>query len=148
MHLGITSVFAERSNQRFMSAIKMKLLVIWKPLNRTLFMKMLKKVVAEKLVAFSKDHRGKGLGTKVYHTILNQGFSIVSDEFHKIGGKALWKSIIRKALSWDAYVYLMRNGEVIRENGEPVLVTPEMDETKIWSTDVNTVLLFLTKHKL
>lgn len=105
-----------------------------------------KKVIVTHLFSIHKDHIGMGLGSNVYRTLVEMGYSILSDKVHFEGGKKLWKNIIKKAPSWEAKVLIVKNGKIeTNSRGEPIQVTTETQEDKIWP--FMSILLLLTKNE-
>lgn len=92
-------------------------------------------------VVATDDVQGFGYGYQLYKMILNQGYTIVSDNVQYVGGKELWLKIIRKSAADRHNVFILQDGKYMRdEAGNPIVfdgvnISPE----DIWSTDKKSV---------
>lgn len=86
------------------------------------------------LVLATDDSIGFGYGYLLYKSILNNGYTIVSDETQYKGGKALWQKIVRKAASDLHNVYIMQNGKYMRDAaGKPIVYDgSNISDDTIW----------------
>lgn len=82
------------------------------------------------------EKNGAGYGYFLYKALLDAGFTLVSDNVQYLGGKALWMKIVRRAARDDHSVYILQNGELIKdENGRPIVYDgTNIPDDVIWST--------------
>lgn len=67
------------------------------------------------------EARGAGYGYQLYKFLLDNGYTVVSDNVQYIGGKELWKKIIRRAARDDHSVQVLQQGKYIRDaNGKVI----------------------------
>jgi hypothetical protein len=85
--------------------------------------------------------RGFGYGYHLYKSLLNQGFTIVSDNVQYIGGKELWLKIIRKSAADNHNVFILQGGKYMRDaNGNPIVYDGvNISADDIWSTNKRSV---------
>ena len=98
------------------------------------------------LVEALDNLRGFGYGYQLYKMLLNNGYTIVSDNVQYVGGKELWLKIVRKSATELHNVFITEYGKYIRdEAGNPIAfdganISPE----DIWSTDTKSEKHFYT----
>ena len=92
-------------------------------------------------VVATDDVQGFGYGYQLYKMILNQGYTIVSDNVQYVGGKKLWLKIIRKSAADLHNVFILQDGKYMRDNsGNPIVFDGvNISPDDIWSTDKKSV---------
>lgn len=107
------------------------------------------KVLQVGLVTVVKESQFMGLGTFLYSSLVQAGFTIISDNHQFKGGKELWKKLGRSPLAGTA-VYLMNRGEVVSDaNGNPIEYNGmNIPDDQIWSADAqHKYILFVYKRR-
>lgn len=108
------------------------------------------KVLQVDIVEVAEEMKQEGLGTFLYSSLVQDGFSIISDTLHYEGGYKLWKKLARSHRS-DEAVYILDHGQLMMgEDGKPIEYDGEnVPEEQIWSDDElkKFVLLLYTKKR-
>ena len=89
------------------------------------------------IVESIEETKGFGLGYNLYKTLLNNGYTLVSDNVQYIGGRELWKKIVRYSAKENHNVFIMRYGKYLRDDNEQVIRYDgsNIPDSEIWSTD-------------
>lgn len=87
------------------------------------------------------EARGGGYGYALYKMLINAGYSLASDNIQYIGGRELWKKIVRRAAKDMHNVYILVDGKLLRnEAGQPIAYDgSNVPDDVIWSTDKRSV---------
>ncbi len=82
------------------------------------------------------QHRGIGMATLVYETVVNQaGLTLLSDHQHYGGGKRLWQSIARQSSELDVYILDSDMAKFYPYNGYRLCYDGvSIPESAIWSS--------------
>jgi len=112
---------------------------------------LMDKILQVDLVEVARQNKFEGLGTFLYSSLVQDGYTIISDTLQYEGGYKLWKKIARSHLANEA-VYILDHGHLILDkDGKPVLYDGEnVPEEEIWSDNSDLkkfVLLVYTKKK-
>lgn len=67
------------------------------------------------VVQAKDDARGTGFGYELYKTLLDAGYTLVSDHTQYRGGKALWMKVLRRAAADGHYVMILKDGKFMRD---------------------------------
>lgn len=106
-------------------------------------------IIQISLVDVVKENKFAGLGSFLYSSLAQAGFTVISDTHHFLGGKALWQKLGR-AHKPDEVVYVMNRGQMFMDaNGRPIEYDgSNIPEEKIWSQDAaNKYVLFVYKRR-
>lgn len=106
-------------------------------------------VLQVSLVDVVKENKFIGLGSFLYSSLAQAGFTIISDTHHFLGGKALWKKLGR-ARRPDEVVYVMDKGQVLMdEQNRPIEYDgSNIPDERIWSADTSRkYVLFVYKRR-
>lgn len=105
-------------------------------------------VVQVELVEVSDQFKELGLGSFMYHCVVQAGLTLVSDNQQYLGGQALWRKIARSH-SASEVVYVMQMGEMLTaENGQPIEYDGKnIPDSEIWSADATHKLTLLIYTK-
>ena len=88
------------------------------------------------VVTVIKDDKFKGLGSFMYSSLVQAGFTIISDNQHFVGGKELWKKLSRSHLANEVVYLINRGAVVLDEAGKPLEYNgTNLPDDKIWSSD-------------
>lgn len=86
-------------------------------------------------VVATDSTRGAGYGYMLYKFLLNAGHTVVSDNIQYIGGKELWKKIVRRAARDSHTVHILQNGKYLAgADGKPIAYDgSNIPDEVIWS---------------
>lgn len=107
-----------------------------------------RKILQIDLVTVVKQATFMGLGTFLYSSIVQAGYTIISDNHQFIGGKELWQKIGRSHLG-NEVVYVIDKGHVLAKDSVPIEYNGKnIPEDEIWSEDEQKkYVLFLYKKR-
>jgi hypothetical protein len=108
------------------------------------------KVLQVDVVEVARQAKMEGLGTFLYSSLVQAGYSIITDTLHYEGGYKLWKKISR-AHKANEVVYILDHGKLMLDDqGKPIEYDGEnVPEDQIWSDDELkkfVLLLYTKKH--
>lgn len=91
----------------------------------------------ERHISTVPKYEGRGLANHIYAALISEGYVIVSDEVHYLGGKQLWKKIARtkkQNYNYLVYVYDVNNNQYISDaSGNPIEYdSTNISDNKIW----------------
>lgn len=91
-----------------------------------------------------------GLGFELYHSVIEKGFTLISDTLQYRGGKALWKKIAPLSSLSGFAVYILKNGEFISDDsGHAIPYTgSNIPDSAIWSENEENKHVLLVAKKL
>lgn len=93
------------------------------------------KILQVELVNVVRTDQFRGLGTFLYSSLVQAGFTVISDNHQFIGGKELWQKIGRTHLANET-VFVIDKGVVKTENERPIEYDgTNIPEEDIWSDD-------------
>lgn len=93
------------------------------------------KILQVTLVTVAEEAKFMGVGSFLYSSIAQAGFTIISDTHQFKGGQALWKKLARSKLA-NEVVYVMNQGKVFAKNNQPVIYDgSNIPDNEIWSED-------------
>ena len=79
---------------------------------------------------------GHCIASFAYSSLVQGGYTIVSDNIKFIGGKALWKKIARTKLPNEVLYISHRNNFLLNDNGNPIDYNGiNIEDSKIWGKD-------------
>lgn len=94
-----------------------------------------KKILQVDIVSVVKERQFEGSGSVLYSSIVQDGFTIISDNKQFDGGKQLWKKIGRSHLS-NENVYVINSGNVMMKDNKPISYNGfNIPDDEIWSAD-------------
>ncbi len=87
-------------------------------------------------VTTHKELRGQGFATFVYFTLINNGFTILSDFYHEFGGLKLWRRLSRLAGVNNYVDNILDDGKFVTDKQGHILNFNDGNypKSKIWST--------------
>lgn len=106
------------------------------------------------IVRAAPDTKSYGYGYNLYHSIVDKGIALISDNVQYIGGKKLWDKVIRNSRDDGFHVYVLRRGEWVRDvDGKVIKFNgTNIPADQIWgrpgSLDAHHTLLVATKDDL
>jgi hypothetical protein len=91
----------------------------------------------------------QGLGYNLYKSVVEAGYTLVSDTLQYRGGKALWKKIAPMSKHDGFQVFILSNGEFISdESGEALAYDGDnIPDDQIWSQDATNKHVLLVARK-
>ena len=94
------------------------------------------KLVQVSLVEVDKTIKLSGLGSFLYSSMVQAGYSVVSDNLQFLGGQAVWKKIARDHLPNEA-VYVIDHGNLMTDDsGKPIEYDgSNIPDNVIWDLD-------------
>lgn len=105
------------------------------------------KVLQVSVVTVVNDDKFKGLASFLYSSLVQAGYTVISDTSHFIGGRQLWKKLARSHLPNEG-VYLINNGNAVMDaDGKPLEYNgTNVPDADIWSTSTeHEFVLFVYK---
>lgn len=111
--------------------------------------RLMNKVLQVSVVEVVRESKMKNLGSFLYSSLVQEGYTILSDNLQYEGGYQLWKKLARSHLP-NEVVYIMDHGRLMLDDkGQPVEYDgTNIPDEKIWSENDNLknyVLLVYTK---
>lgn len=111
---------------------------------------LINKVLQVDIVEVARQNKFEGLGSFLYSSLVQDGYTIISDTLHYKGGYKLWKKLARSHLSNEA-VYILDHGHLLMDGDKPIEYDGNnIPEDQIWSdgSDLKKfVLLVYTKKR-
>lgn len=101
-------------------------------------------------VEIQDSEKKNGFGFLLYLYLIQAGFIIISDNYQYIGGKEIWKKIIRKSKLNNFVVYVIENGKLMMKDDKIKIIQSDdiENENIFWSEDSSKLYtLFLAKKK-
>ena len=94
------------------------------------------KVLQVSMVQIADDIKMRGCGKVLYQTLVKAGYTIISDNVHYEGGKALWKSLASSIKANEA-IYIADNGTILTSSmNDPIMYNgSNVLDNVIWSGD-------------
>jgi hypothetical protein len=104
------------------------------------------KAIQVDTVVSTDQARGFGYGYQLYKMLLDDDYTVVSDNIQYIGGKELWNKIIRRSAMDHHNVFILRDGKYLRDtNGKPLVYDGNnISADDIWSTNKRSELHYYT----
>jgi len=108
-------------------------------------------VIQVDVVIASPSIKSQGQGYNLYKALIDNGYTLLSDNCQYIGGRKLWDKVIRKAVGEGYKVYVLKGEQLIRDaNGNPIAFDgSNIPHDQIWgkpgSLDHHHTLLVATK---
>jgi hypothetical protein len=106
-------------------------------------------MVQVELVEVSDQFKELGLGSFMYHRVVQSGLTLVSDNQQYLGGQSLWRKIAKAHMA-DEVVYVMQKGKLLSDSdGQPIEYDGKnIPDSSIWSEDATHkhTLLIYTKR--
>lgn len=110
--------------------------------------RLMHKVLQISIVEIARASKMKNLGSFLYSSLVQNGYTIISDGLQYEGGYQLWKKLARSHLP-NEVVYIMDHGHLMQdENKQPIEYDgSNIPDEQIWSDDSlkRFVLLVYTK---
>lgn len=90
-----------------------------------------------------------GYGYFLYFGLIKAGYVVVSDNVQYLGGKALWKKIVKRSKLDDFRVYIVKDADVlVKKDGNPIVYDGiNLDDDQIWSLDNKELFTVLVAKK-
>lgn len=96
-------------------------------------MRLSREILQVDLVEVAKQTKMAGLGTFLYHSLIDKGYTIISDNKQYRGGEELWKKIARSHAS-NEVVYLLDHGKFVMDGDKPIEYDGKnVPDDDIWS---------------
>jgi len=94
-----------------------------------------RKMLQVNLVTVADEARFMGVGSFLYSSLAQAGFTVISDTHQFKGGKELWKKLAR-ARRKDEVVYILNKGKILTDEHGPIEYNGEnIPDNEIWSSD-------------
>lgn len=105
------------------------------------------KTIVEHIITIDDGYKGQGIGAEVYKSLIDNGFTIVSDSVHFEDAFWFWKKLIKTAPKLGIKVYLIKDNSLVRNrDGNLKFITTRTPESLIW--DLGTDRIVLTRRTL